>query len=99
MLPIEQGDILSVENIRHDVLIVSKDFFNRTEMAIVCPITDSASPDPLHIRICTDETEGIVLCEQLKLLDLKIRGFKKKGHIKYSDIMNITDAVQSIFDY
>lgn len=32
-------------------------------------------------------------------LDLKIRGFKKKGHIKYSDIMNITDAVQSIFDY
>ena len=28
MLPIEQGDILSIENIRHDVLVVSKDFFN-----------------------------------------------------------------------
>ena len=99
MLPIEQGDILSVENIRHDVLVVSKYFFSRTEKAIVWPITERASPDPLHIRICTDETEGIVVCEQLKLLDLKIRGFKKKGHIKYSDIMNITDAVQSIFDY
>ena len=35
----------------------------------------------------------------MKLLDLKVRGFKKLDRINYHDIINITDAIQSIFDY
>lgn len=56
-------------------------------------------PDPLHIVVKTGIVEGVVLCEQMKLLDLRIRGFKKLDHIKYADIINITDAIQGIFDY
>ena len=40
-----------------------------------------------------------MLCEQVKLIDLRVRGFKKISEIKYEEIMNITDAIQSIFDY
>lgn len=99
MFPIEQGAILSVEGIKNPILVVSKNFFNSSESAIVCPIVKSASIDPLHIRIATNDTDGIVLCEHMKLLDLHIRGFKLLGHIGYVDIINITDAIQSIFDY
>ena len=84
-LPFEQGDILSVERIKRPVLIVSKNYFNQSEQAIVCPILPEVNPDPL--------------CEQMKLVDLTYRGYKKIARLKYPDIINIADAVQSIFDY
>lgn len=58
-LPFEQGDILAVEKIKGSVLIVSKNFFNRLEQAIVCPIIKNADQDPLHIKICTKEVRAI----------------------------------------
>ena len=53
----------------------------------------------MHIGIETDELSGVVLCEDVKRLDLQERGFRRVGRIKYEDIINITDAIQSIFDY
>lgn len=99
MFEIAQGDILSVEKIAMPVLAVSKNFFNRSEQIIGCPILENVLPDPLHIPIATDEVRGSVLCEQMKLLDLRARGYKKIGELRYDDIMNITDAIQGIFDY
>lgn len=98
-LPFELGDILSIEKIKGPVLVVSKNFFNQSEQAIVCPVIKNAIPDPLHIDVETTEVQGSVLCEQMKLLDLRYRGYKKISRIKYSEIMNITDAIQAIFDY
>ena len=83
MLPIEQGDILSVERVKGPVLVVSKNFFNTSEMAIVCPIVKDTIADPLHIEISTTEMGGYVLCEQMKLLDLRVRGFTLMSRIRY----------------
>lgn len=99
MLTIAQGDILTVERIPMPVLVISKDYFNRSEQVIGCPILESADADPLHIPVQTEYLHGWVCCEQLKLLDLRSRGFKKVSEIKIDEIMDITDAVQSIFDY
>ena len=44
----------------------------------------------------TNQTPG---CEKLALLDLKVRGHKKTGRIALNELMNITDAIQGIFDY
>jgi len=96
---LHQGDVLRVEGLRHNVLVVSKDFFNMTEMAFVCPIFPQASADALHIAVHTKETEGYVLCEQLKLLDLRARGHKRVDHIGYDLRIDISDAIQGIFDY
>lgn len=98
-LSFEQGDILSVEKIKGSLLVVSKNYFNQSEQAIVCPICLNAVPDPLHIEIVTNEIQGSVLCEQMKLLDLRYRGYKKISRVTYADIINITDAIQAIFDY
>lgn len=99
MLPIRQGDILKVEHIKGCVLVVSNNTFNQYENAIVCPISKGQQETALHILIETPEIEGTVWCEQLKLLDLRLRGFSKVSELKYEDMMNITDAIQSIFDY
>lgn len=99
MLPIEQGDILKIQQIKGYVLVVSNNFFNRTESAFLCPIADTAPSDPLHINIIAGNLSGVVLCEDVKRLDLRGRGFKRVEHIKYEDIINITDAIQCIFDY
>ena len=99
MLPIRQGDILRVEHIKGYVLVVSNNTFNQYENAIVCPISKDQQKTALHISIETPEIKGTVWCEQLKLLDLRVRGFSKASELKYEDMMNITDAIQSIFDY
>lgn len=96
---IVQGDIYSVERINSPVLVVSKTYFNKSEQIIACPILSTASKDPLHIYVSAKEVNGVVLCEQMKLLDLRVRGYKKIAEISIEEVMNITDAIQSIFDY
>ena len=98
-MTIEQGNIITVEKMEGQFLIVSKNFFNTTEQAILCPVVHDTFCDPLHIEITTEDVHGIVMCEQIRLVDLRYRGHKKVGQIPYSDIINITDAIQSIFDY
>ncbi len=98
-MTIDQGDIIKAEGLKGLYLIVSKNFFNMTEQAILCPIVDDASPDPLHIMIKTDEIVGTVLCEQMRMVDLRYRGFKRIGRIPYEVVMDVTDAIQGIFDY
>lgn len=99
MFPIEQGDILKIEHLKGCVLVVSNNIFNQYENAIVCPISKDQHETALHILIETPEIKGTVWCEQLKLMDLRVRGFSKVSALKYEDLMNITDAIQSIFDY
>lgn len=96
---IEQGDIIAVEKMNGHFLVTSKNFFNKAEQAILCPIVKDTFPDPLHIEIKAGEVQGIVMCEQMRLIDLRYRGYKKVDRIHYPDIINITDAIQSIFDY
>ena len=96
---LHQGDILKIEHIKKPVLVVSKDFFNQTYEIIGCPIFEKGEAGPLHIYFKTDDVEGYVQCEKMVLLDLNVRGFSKMDRIHYPDIINITDAIQGIFDY
>ena len=99
MAVVEQGDMLRVSGIRYPVIVVSGNFFNQSGKAIVCPIVKSAIEGPLHIRLRDSSIEGIVLCEQVKYLDLQARHFSKLTATHYFDIMDISDAVMSMFDY
>lgn len=96
---VHQGDIVKIERIRSSVLVTSKDFFNQTGEIIGCPVFQNSSASPLHIKIKTDSTEGYVQCEKLALIDLNDRDFSKTDRISMTDIIEITDAIQSIFDY
>ena len=96
---LHQGDILKIEKIKHPVLVVSKDFFNTSGEVIGCPIIRDSIPGPLHIWMATEENEGYIQCEKLALLDLSIRGHKRIDHLPFVEMINVSDAIQGIFEY
>lgn len=84
---VDQGDIIKVNfnpQKGHEqagyrpALVVSNNFFNeKTNLVIACPITNTDNNFPLHIHLDDrTETSGVILCEHVKTLDLKARGFK-----------------------
>ena len=99
MEPLQQGDVLKIEKIKHPVLVVSKDFFDTSGEIIGCPIINNSMPGPLHIWMSTQNTEGYIQCEKLALLDLSIRGHKKIDRLPIYEMMNVSDAIQGIFEY
>lgn len=96
---LHQGDILKVEKIKHPILVVSKDFFNTSGEIIGCPVMKDSASGPLHIWMATENTEGYIHCEKLALLDLSVRGYRKTDRLPISEMINISDAIQSIFEY
>lgn len=99
MAQFEQGDLLKIDGIQHPVIVVSNDVFNQSGKAIVCPIVQSAQEGPLHIKLKDSSVQGVVLCEQVRYLDLAARRFHKLTATHYFDIMDISDAVVSMIEY
>ena len=60
---------------RRPALVVSNEQFHiRTNMAMVCPITNSLSGFPMHIKLDKrTNITGEIMCEQAKCLDIKAR--------------------------
>ncbi|MCL6558735.1 MAG: type II toxin-antitoxin system PemK/MazF family toxin [Firmicutes bacterium] len=88
----ERGDIITLEFApqagheqkgRRPALVVSNSTFNNfTKMAMVCPITDTKRGFPLHVPLDNrTATTGVILCEQVKALDITARNasFKEKA--------------------
>ena len=98
MQNIQQGDVLKVGGLTYPMLVVSNDFFNQEGKVIACPIVRSAAEGPLHIKLKNSPTTGYVLCEQLKYIDLTTRCFSKMPASHYFDIIDISDAITSMFD-
>lgn len=99
MIRVEQGDLLKIESFKSPSIVVSNNFFNQSGMALVCPVMKNALEGPLHIQLKESPVEGYVLCEQVRYVDLTQRRYSKLSATHYYDIMDISDAVMSMFDY
>ncbi len=102
MISFSQGDIISISGYgKKAFLIVSKNaFIKATGVFHICPILNDYSPGPLHIEITGNKgITGTTICEQIKLIDPAARGCSIIDSIPYADIMNISDAIQGIFEY
>lgn len=99
MLKAEQGDILKINSIQHPVIVVSKNFFNESGLVMACPILPDAIHGPLRIWCESIRNPGFVYCEQLRIVDLNSRRFSKIDSVSYGELIDIVDAIQSIFDY
>ncbi len=100
---VRQGDIIKVDfspQIGHEqagyrpAVVVSNDFFNeKTNLAIACPITNTKRPFPLHVYLDgRTETTGVILCEQIKALDLRLRTFRVVERLP-DDLLNEVIAI------
>jgi len=101
MIDFSQGDIIKISGFKNKFLVISKNAFIKvTNVFHVCPLIDGYNEGPLHIAIKGKEnTEGIVICEQMKLIDPSARACTRIDRIPYDSIMNISDAIQGIFEY
>jgi mRNA interferase MazF len=102
-----QGDIIYIEfnpqagheqKGKRPALVVSNFTYNRfTKLAMVCPITNTNKEFPLHLSL--DErtkTTGVIMCEQVKALDIYARGASYYEKVP-TDI--IEEALDIIFGF
>lgn len=83
---VKQGDIIKINfnpQAGHEqagyrpAIVVSNNAFNkRCSMTLVCPITNTTAPYPLHVPLYGTVTTGVVMCEQIRALDLKARSYQ-----------------------
>lgn len=101
MVKLRQGDIIKIGGYRTLFLVISKNaYIAATGMFHVCPVYDVMKDGPLHIPVRGEKnTEGTAVCEQIKLIDPSIRTCSKQDWLSYAQIMNISDALQGIFEY
>ena len=102
MTSLNQGDIIKINGFSRKLfVVVSKNAFIRaTGVFHVCPLIDSADDGPLHIPVVgVNSQAGTVICEQIKMIDPNARICNRTDHLQYGDIMNISDAIQGIFEY
>ena len=96
---VQQGELLRLEGFSFDVLVLSKELFNSTGYAILCPILHGKSEGALTIPVHLDDYTGIAHLEDMRGLNLAPRHFKVLGRLPYGQTQNISDAAQSILDY
>ena len=96
---ISQGEILQLEKSGMYVLVLSREFFNRSGLAVVCPVVEKTFEDALHIAVGTDSFKGVAQLEHLHSMDLHARYFRSVSVIPFAQMQDISDAVQGIFDY
>lgn len=101
MIELFQGDMIKIAGFKNSFLVVSKNaFIKATKVFHVCPIFDNISSGPLHIIIeGKQQTKGIVICEQMKLIDPSVRSCNRFDRISYEQMMNVSDAIQGMFEY
>lgn len=101
MTDFSQGDIVKIRGFRNHFLIVSKNaFIAATHVFHVCPMLTDTAEGPLHIRVKgVDSIEGVVICEQVKLIDPNARSCCRQDRLPYGALMNVSDALQGIFEY
>ena len=78
-------------------VVLSNNIFNeKTNLTIVCPITNTNNNFPLHIPLDNrTKTTGVILCEHIKALDLNNRKYQIVEILPNDILENIIDIVYS----
>lgn len=103
---VKQGDIIKVNfnpQAGHEqagyrpAIVVSNDFFNqKTNLVILCPITNTNNHFPLHIPLDErTQTTGVILCEHIRTLDLNARPYTKVEQLPKDILQNVINVVFS----
>ena len=78
-------------------VVLSNNIFNeKTNLTIVCPITNTNNDFPLHVPLDKrTKTTGVILCEHIKALDLNRRKYQIVETIPNDILENVIDIVYS----
>lgn len=84
---------------KRPALIVSNNGFSKyTGLYVVCPITSTIKNYPSHIELDSrTKTHGMILCEQIRVVDLKARNAIRKETCPTEILNQVLKIVKSIF--
>lgn len=86
------------------VLVVSEKEFNRFGLCVVCPITQGGQPSryagfAVTLMGAGAETQGVVMCNQPRTIDMAARGGRFVEDIGDDDVLEeVLARLQPIFD-
>ena len=109
MVKLAQGDIIKLDfdpqagyeqKGRRPALVVSNSYYNRySKMVMVCPITNKDKNHPFHVRLNEDtETTGVVLCDQVKTLDIVARDYDFVEKAPKAIISEVIDIISNFIE-
>ncbi|MDE5770109.1 MAG: type II toxin-antitoxin system PemK/MazF family toxin [Ruminococcus sp.] len=104
MVNLKQGDIIKLNfnpQSGHEqagyrpALVVSNEVFHqKTNLVIVCPISNTLNDFPLHIKLDTrTTTTGSILCQHIKSLDVVSRGYIFVEHLPDDILQEVCDII------
>lgn len=84
---------------RRPAVVISNDqFFERTRLAIVCPITNTNNRFPLHIPLDSrTKTTGVILTEHVKCLDVDSRNIQYVEKLPQDIISQTLSYIKAFF--
>lgn len=88
---------------RRPVFVVSSDAFNRSNPPIVCPVTGGGlaaryAGFAVSLQGTGLSTTGVVLCNQVRTLDLKARKAKRMEMAPPNVVQDVLAVLQDIFE-
>jgi len=106
---VKQGDIIWLDfdpqtgheqKGRRPALVISnKTFNNFSNMAIVCPITNTNKPHPFHVKLDKrTKTTGFILCDQSRTLDINARNFEFIEKIPDDILFEVVDIISGFIE-
>ncbi len=96
---VEQGDIIKIDGIGHLALVISKNTYNESGMAVVCPVTNKKSESTFEVDVSVDDVDMYVASDAVRQIDLEKRTYKKLSRISYNKLIYVIDMAQSVIDY
>jgi mRNA interferase MazF len=81
-------------------LVISPRTYNqRVGLSLVCPITSRIKGYPFEVALPRElQTEGAILCDQIKSLDWRVRNAKRIGSVPPSVMKEVTARILALVD-
>jgi mRNA interferase MazF len=84
---------------RPALVISPKSYNQRVGLALVCPITSRIKGYPFEVELPREmETEGAILCDQIKSLDWRVRSAKRVGSVPPPVMQEVTARILALVD-
>ena len=81
-------------------VVVSNRIFNTySNLTLLCPVTHTDRHSPFHVEITGNpHVNGFILCDQVKMIDLRARGFRKISELDRKTLLEVLTIIQEILE-
>ena len=81
-------------------MVLSNDTLNMfSELPLVCPITNTVKSHPFHVELDNrTKTTGVVLCDQVKMSDIKARKYEFIEKLPDDILLEVLDILKGFIE-